>query len=164
MNIRISIDTTQPMQRGHCHYDPEEYHVVFEPSSGQVPRGGVALAIGSLQIECSIETGKLNFLYPWGYLPHYRWQSAQLEWPQTTIPVGVSVLIDEPPIVGVSYAVDGADQWTVHYDARNRIIQVAAPDCPVEPTAVEFAEGVVAIIAGEAIYGLVLALDCTSNT
>ena len=118
--------------------------------------GTTSLLIGTLQIEVSIETGLL--LYVWGYCPSTQWSRA------TVIPAfrksGCVKLISSNRLeVGISEKYVKIMQWPIVYDDESGWICVGKADQPMGANWIEFATDTIAVVQGTVLYALLLRPD-----
>jgi hypothetical protein len=150
--------------KGRLKYRREDNAFDFEPSSVDelVKRTGsqgiTSLALGTLQIELGVETGRL--LYVWGYHPSSGWATQELV--DVDSETGcLAVTSDAPLVSGVSLSLGQADAWTTMFDSRSGWVAVE----PVKPGRVdqyiEIAENVLIGLADQQIVSLRLRPEYT---
>lgn len=101
--------------------------------------GTTSLAMGTLQIEVGVETGRL--LYAWGLLPRNLWSSKRLPLPSKRD--GGLTLMNHDLEAGISEKVAESDKCLTLHDRDSGWIRHSTSEEIDEDTFVEVADGVV---------------------
>lgn len=112
--------------------------------------GTASLLVGSLQVEVGVETGR--FLYVWGYHPMQTWKDGVVN-PPSYRPGLVSAATGSLK-PGVSEAIAEVGHWHTLHDGSTGWVQLSSDPVVEADSAIEFAEDVVAGIAGGRLMGL----------
>ncbi|NWA86444.1 hypothetical protein [Pseudomonas sp. D2002] len=140
--IMFATKKSQNHLVGELLYRNAEYSIDFLPTSkseiasasGQLGRS--SLTMGTLQLEVSIETGRV--LYPWGLFPLMHCKQTKL----TMRPlINGEIYVDITQLVlasGVAYAIPGADQWELLRDLDTGWICVGNADMSENVVLIEF--------------------------
>ncbi len=147
---------------GRVVYRAADYAFDFELQSDQElsnrvgRQGTTSLLIGTLQIEVSIETGLL--LYVWGYCPITQWSRANV-FPASRQSGGVKLLSSNRLEVGISEKYIDLMQWPIAYDDASGWICLGKADRPMEANWIEFATDTIAVVRSTVLHALWLHPD-----
>lgn len=146
---QLSIHTEMTALRGRPQYIIEDYSFDFKMAGDDEFNvrtgllGTTSIAIGTLQIELSVQTHIC--LFAWGYCPYSCWAAASLCTPSHI--EGALMVQDTHLVAGVSVSVGMPAQPTTRFDPHSGWFCIGDPGISQDASAVEFATDTIAVVS-----------------
>ena len=109
--MKFRIENKQEKQNFELVYRKDEYSFDIEPQDGS---DHSSIMINELQLEID-HIGKIS--YVWGYCPLINYSETK-EYPQNYCRNDLVVLLDEPPIPGVSHRLNKDKRWLIYINKK----------------------------------------------
>ena len=157
MTIRLRVAEAATPLPGTLLYRRSDRAFAFKRSSANLAEeqpethGTASLTIGTLQIEVTITTGAL--LYVWGYHPMDGWREGALRPPHSR-PARLFVEAQPSLVRAVGVAIDDGGEWATTYDRQTGWVCVRYPAGTRGTELLEFAAGTLAELNSNELVAL----------
>ena len=153
--MKFLIQEPQTDQKFSLVYREEDYSFDIEPHDGS---GFTSILINDLRLEID-ERGRI--MYVWGLCPLINYEETNAA-PQNYKVNSLIVLLDKPPIPGVSYRLNEDDRWLIYINKKKGWICIGNPKTEVTQM-IEFAPNCVATLDGQELIAVWLHPKDLSN-
>lgn len=144
--MKFLIQESQMVQNFSLVYREEDYSFDVEPHDGT---GFTSIMINDLQLEID-EEGRI--IYIWGLCPLIKYEQTN-EFPKNYISKNLVVILDKPPIPGISYRLNERERWQIYINKKKGWICIGNPKINGKQM-IEFVPNCIAVLENQEITAI----------